>query len=245
MSVDWFPSKAMPLLESGHRSDPNEYGPDPPSPVLGKKCWHNRGVGRCSSLLSWRYVYLRNTWVCSPLCRSAWLQPSSARLCRALSPARQPEGKQCWRFLSKRAVEKKESRLPRLSGRSNKVLSTAVRTTQGDLPDSISSTLFSVPKAKQLTRQNLAANACTSPALHRGPSCKVLSTPEQMPRNLFCPDSKMHWKVLFAVKGAQNALLFPSPLFSLPLCGVCISCTYIFYGGCLSAVPCHPPKAKH
>lgn len=92
------------------------------------------------------YVYLGNTWVCSPLWRSAWLDLCSARLCWALWPARQPEGKQCWCFLSKRAGEKKENRLLRLSGRSNKALSTAVRMTQGDLPDRISLTLFSVPK---------------------------------------------------------------------------------------------------
>lgn len=58
MSVDWFPSKAMPLFKSGHCSDSNKYGPEPPSPVLGKKCWNNSGVGWCSSLLSWHmFIY--------------------------------------------------------------------------------------------------------------------------------------------------------------------------------------------
>lgn len=47
-------------------------------------------------------------------------------------------------FQEGRGKERKQA--PPLSGRSNKVLSTAVRMTQGDLPDSISSTLFSVPK---------------------------------------------------------------------------------------------------
>lgn len=167
----------MLLFESSHWSNPTKYGPELPSPARGKKCWNNSSQSvQLPALMV--YVYLGNTSVCSPLSRPAWQDPSSARLCRALSLARQPEGKQQQRLLSKRAGEKTESRLAPLSGRSSKAPSTAVRTTQGDLPDSISLTLFSVPKPNSWHVKTLLP----------------MPAPAQVfqPRSLFCADSKMH-----------------------------------------------------
>lgn len=177
------------------------------------------------------YFYLGNTSVRSPLFRSAWQDPSSARLCRVLSLARQPEGKQQQRLLSRRAGEKKESRLPPLSGRSSKALSTAVRTTQGDLPDSISLTLFSVPKPNSWHVKTL---------LPMPASVQVFQ-----PRNLFCADSKTHAKLSLAVSSAQNDLSFPLPVFTVTLWCLNYMYVYFLHSGCLSEVPCHPLKAEH
>lgn len=171
------------------------------------------------------YVYLGNTWVCSRLWRSAWLDLCSARLCWALWPARQPEGKQRWCFLSKRAGEKKENRLLRLSGRSNKALSTAVRVTQGDLPDSISLTLFSVPKPNSwhvktwLPKPGPVQVSCWS--------CKVLSTPEQSPRNLFVLTAKWIRKYYMPSTGTKWTAVSIAPVFTVTLW--CLRFIYLYF----------------
>lgn len=188
-------------------------------------------------------VYLENAWVYSPRFRSAWQDPSPARLCWALSPARQPKGKQHWHFLYKRARDKKESRLLWLSGKSNKGLSTAVRMTQGDLPGSINSTLLSVPKpnswhVKTLPSIPASAQISVGADLARcwAPLSRSLETLLSWEQNT--------WEGLLAVNGAQNGLLFPLALFSLSFRSVCTSYRYIFYGVCPSEVPCHLLQGK-
>lgn len=84
------------------------------------------------------HVYLGNTQLRSPPCKAVpgTVTGQAARREAALTLA----------FREGRGSERKQA--PWLSGRSNKALSAAVRMTQGDVPDRISSTLFSVPKPK-------------------------------------------------------------------------------------------------
>lgn len=132
MYVKWFLPKAMILFESSHCRWTRG-----PITCSRQKMLEQEWCGPVKFSAVMVQVYIENAWVCSPCFRPA-------RHCHR--PGSQ--GKQHWHFLYKKAGDKKERRPLWLSGKSNKGLSTAVRMTQGNLPGSINSTLFSVPKPK-------------------------------------------------------------------------------------------------